>query len=78
MDMYSHLNKRVDKILSMLPETDLVDLSAVTKFLNANFDKSEKNKGENVDPEIATYNEMVEDLFEQLAKDLAKEGKDSK
>ncbi|CAI4055547.1 hypothetical protein N7582_000367 [Saccharomyces uvarum] len=78
VDMYSHLNKRVDKILSMLPETDLVDLSAVTKFLNANFDKSEKNKGENVDPEIATYNEMVEDLFEQLAKDLAKEGKDSK
>ncbi|CAI1829493.1 hypothetical protein SEUBUCD646_0B02900 [Saccharomyces eubayanus] len=78
VDMYSHLNKRVDKILSTLPEKDLVDLSAVTKFLNANFDKSEKNKGENVDPEIATYNEMVEDLFEQLSKDLAKEGKDSR
>ncbi|EJS42336.1 cdc37p [Saccharomyces arboricola H-6] len=78
VDMYFHLNKRVDKILSTLPEEDLADLSAVTKFLNANFDKLEKSKGENVDPEIATYNEMVEDLFEQLSKDLTKEGKDSR
>lgn len=78
VDMYSHLNKRVDRILSNLPESSLTDLPAVTKFLNANFDKMEKSKGENVDPEIATYNEMVEDLFEQLAKDLDKEGKDSK
>ncbi|EHN03091.1 Cdc37p [Saccharomyces cerevisiae x Saccharomyces kudriavzevii VIN7] len=78
VDMYSHLNKRVDKILSTLPEEDFVDSSAITKFLNANFDKLEKSKGENVDPDISTYNEMVEDLFEQLAKDLGKEGKDFK
>ena len=36
VDMYSHLNKRVDKILSTLPEKDFVDLSVVTRFLNAN------------------------------------------
>ena len=74
--MYSFLNKRVDKLLGSLADEDLAEQDKVTKFLNENFDKNEKSVGENVDPQIATYNEMVEDLFDQLRRDAIKDGQD--
>lgn len=78
MDMYVNLNKRVDKLLNTFNEQesnfgDLVKIPVVEKFLNENFDKNEKSEGDNVDPDIATYNEMVVDLFEQLKRDAIKE-----
>lgn len=78
MTMYSHLNKRVDKLLQSLNDQDLVVRETLSKFLNANFDKSEKTEGDNVDPDIPSYNEMVEDLFDQLERDAKSEGKDPK
>lgn len=77
-EMYSCLNKRVDKLLQHLSDQDLVIKENVSKFLNANFDKSEKSEGDNVDPDIPSYNEMVEDLFDQLERDAKNEGKDPK
>lgn len=76
--MYACLNKRVDKLLLKLKDDDLVDKEAISKFLNANFDKTERSQGENVDPDIPSYNEMVEDLFEQLERDAKSEGKNPK
>ncbi|CCH62396.1 hypothetical protein TBLA_0H01080 [Henningerozyma blattae CBS 6284] len=76
--MYAHLNKRVDKLLLELKDEDLISTVTVSKYLNANFDKNEKSTGDNVDPDIPTFNEMVEDLFEQLANDAKKENKDPK
>ena len=78
VSMYTALNKRVDKLLSQSDDNMLTDISNIAKFLNVNFDKTEKQKGENVDPNIPSYNEMVEDLFEQLYGDAKKEGEDSK
>ncbi|CCF56888.1 hypothetical protein KAFR_0B05920 [Kazachstania africana CBS 2517] len=75
VDMYANLNKRVDKILQQVDVAKFADLTSITKFLNENFDKVEKSAGDNVDPDIATYNEMVEDLFEQLKGDAKKENK---
>ncbi|CAL9737131.1 hsp90 co-chaperone Cdc37 [Monosporozyma servazzii] len=77
LKMYSFLNKRVDKLIQTLPLEQYGNMSEVTKLLNANFDKNEKCTGDNVDPEIGTYNEMVEDLFDQLKHDIKKDGKDS-
>lgn len=74
--MYASLNKRVDKMLGALKDGRLGDKSEVTKFLNENFDKNEKSQGDNVDPEIATFNEMVEDLLDQLKRDAVGAGKD--
>lgn len=81
IDMYSHLNKRVDKILASFTVEngkigELSNIGTVTKFLNEQFDKNEKQAGDNVDPDIATYNEMVVDLFEQLKRDAKKESMD--
>ena len=81
MDMYANLNKRVDKLLRTFTESDgnlgeLANLPLVETFLNEKFDKNEKSTGENVDPDISTYNEMVIDLFEQLKRDAVKEKKD--
>ncbi|SCW04152.1 LAFE_0H07228g1_1 [Lachancea fermentati] len=76
LEMNSRLNKRVDKLLKDLPDQELVDLDIVRKTLNANFDKTEKGEGDNVDPDMPPYNEMVEDLIEQLQNDAKKEGKD--
>lgn len=78
LTMYENLNKRVDKLIKLLPSDQYNSLSEITKFLNANFDKLEKCTGDNVDPDIGTYNEMVEDLFEQLDRDIVKDGKDPK
>ncbi len=77
LKMYSFLNKRVDKLIQILPLGQYGNLNEVTKLLNANFDKNEKCTGDNVDPDIGTYNEMVEDLFDQLKHDIKKDGKDS-
>lgn len=74
ISMYSHLNKRVDKLLSGVNDDTLSQRDGVTRFLNANFDKTEKPQGPNVDPEIPPFNEMVEDLFEQLEGDAKKQG----
>lgn len=74
ISMYSHLNKRVDKLLSSVDDQSLAEKDNITKFLNANFDKTEKPQGPNVDPEIPPFNEMVEDLFEQLEGDAKKQG----
>lgn len=76
VQMYSALNKRVDKMMSKLHIADLPVTEKVSQFLNANFDKTEKSEGSNVDPDIPTYNEMVEDLLEQLSRDAQREGKD--
>lgn len=76
--MYSCLNKRVDKLLQSLQDQDLVQRETISKFLNVNFDKSEKTEGDNVDPDIPSYNEMVEDLFDQLERDAKSEGQDPK
>ena len=76
LKMYHQLNKRVDKLVQVLPVDDFNDLDRITKFLNSNFDKMEKCVGENVDPDIGTYNEMVEDLFDQLKHDIKKDGLD--
>lgn len=78
VDMYACLNKRVDKLLSNLKDDELTSKDSISKYLNINFDKSEKSEGENVDPDIPSYNEMVEDLFEQLEKDAVKDGKNPK
>ncbi|KAL3231613.1 Hsp90 co-chaperone Cdc37 [Nakaseomyces bracarensis] len=75
VSMYGSLNKRVDKMLGALKDEQLADKSTVTKFLNENFDKTEKSQGDNVDPEIATFNEMVEDLLDQLKRDAIGSGK---
>lgn len=74
ISMYSNLNKRVDKLLSNVDDQTLANIDSVTKYLNANFDKTEKPQGRNVDPEIPPFNEMVEDLFEQLGNDAKKQG----
>ncbi|GAV50390.1 hypothetical protein ZYGR_0U02460 [Zygosaccharomyces rouxii] len=74
ISMYFNLNKRVDKLLNSVDDQSLTERDAVTKFLNANFDKTEKPQGPNVDPEIPPFNEMVEDLFEQLEGDAKKQG----
>lgn len=78
IDMYGCLNRRVDKLLQNLKDSDLVEKDTLSKYLNANFDKHERSSGENVDPDIPSYNEMVEDLFEQLERDARHEGKDPK
>lgn len=78
VEMYSHLNKRVDKLMAQLQDEDLVSKDSITKFLNANFDKNERGSGENVDPDLPPYNEMVEDLFEQLERNAKAENKNAK
>lgn len=78
ISMYGNLNKRVDKLLATVSDDELADRQSVSRFLNANFDKTEKPQGPNVDPEIPPFNEMVEDLFEQLENDAKKQGKDPK
>lgn len=78
LEMYSHLNKRVDKLMVHLKNEDLVNKETITKFLNENFDKTEKGSGENVDPDLPPYNEMVLDLFEQLERNAEKDNKDPK
>lgn len=81
VNMYEQLNKRVDKLLGTftLENGNLGDLcknDVVEHYLNENFDKTEKSTGSNVDPDIATYNEMVVDLFDQLKRDATKDHKD--
>lgn len=78
VNMYGCLNRRVDKLLGSLKDSDLVEKDTLSKFLNANFDKHEKSAGDNVDPDIPSYNEMVEDLFEQLERDAKNDGKNPK
>ncbi|AET39280.1 Hsp90 co-chaperone CDC37 Ecym_4213 [Eremothecium cymbalariae DBVPG len=75
VEMYNHLNKRVDKLMSQLSDTDLLSMDVVSRFLNENFDKNERGSGENVDPDMPPYNEMVEDLFEQLKMNAKDENK---
>lgn len=72
--MYSNLNKRVDKILK---NYELININEIDKYLNENFDKNERQIGDNVDPDIPTFNEMVEDLFEQLQNDAKKQNLNS-
>ncbi|QLG73893.1 hypothetical protein HG535_0F04050 [Zygotorulaspora mrakii] len=76
--MYACLNKRVDKLLANVSDEELGTKESISKYLNGNFDKTEKSEGENVDPDIPSYNEMVEDLFEQLQKDAEKQGRNLK
>lgn len=78
MEMYSHLNKRVDKLLREVTDEDLVHKDSIVRFLNSNFDKTEKGSGSNVDPDLPPYNEMVEDLFEQMERNAQNDGKDPK
>lgn len=81
VDMYTHLNKRVDKLLTKFTAEngnlgDFGNVEIMEQYLNENFDKTEKSSGPNVDPEIATYNDMVVDLFDQLKRDATREHKD--
>ncbi|CEP61390.1 Hsp90 co-chaperone CDC37 LALA0_S03e01794g [Lachancea lanzarotensis] len=78
VQMNSRLNQRVDKMVGQLKNEDLLNRDVVRKFLNANFDKTERGEGDNVDPNMPPYNEMVEDLFEQLEINAKKANKDPK
>ena len=76
MTMYENLNKRTDNMLKNMPLSEFGSLENIVKYLNSNFDKSERSEGEYVDKDIPTYNEMVEDLIEQLQKELKEANKD--
>ncbi|GME71331.1 unnamed protein product [Ambrosiozyma monospora] len=76
-EMYTHLNKRVDSMLSTLNDDQLSSEKARNLFLSDKFDKNERCTIEDQN-DAPTYNEMVEDLFTQITEDLEKEGKDSK
>ncbi|SCV04632.1 LAMI_0H17678g1_1 [Lachancea mirantina] len=78
LQMNDRLNRRVDKMLNTLSDSELLKMDSVQQFLNANFDKTERGQGDHVDPDMPTYNEMVEDLFEQMELNAKKEGKDPK
>ncbi|AMD19008.1 HBR107Wp [Eremothecium sinecaudum] len=78
IEMYAHLNKRADKIMAQLGDEELLSKDRVSKFLNENFDRTERGLGDSVDPDMPPYNEMVEDLFEQLEKNAIDEGKNPK
>lgn len=72
LTMYTHLNKRVDYVLSQKDGALLVNLEELEKTLNSNFDKLEKCEGDRIDKDIPPYNEMVLDLFEQFMGELSK------
>ncbi|SCU89661.1 LAFA_0E19856g1_1 [Lachancea sp. 'fantastica'] len=78
LEMNSRLNQRVDKMLRQLNDQDLLNRDTIQKFLNANFDKNERGEGDNVDPDMPPYNEMVEDLFDQLETNAKRANKDPK
>jgi cell division cycle protein 37 len=74
-EMYTQLNKRVDKMLLALDDDQLKSEMERNSFLSDHFDKTEKcTLEENQD--APTYNQMVEDLFTQIQDDLKKEKED--
>lgn len=73
-NMYQELNKRVDQILSEIDDSKLADYGFITTYLAENFDPVSKPEG--IEEDGPTHNEMIEDLFTQLKKDLEKEGRD--
>lgn len=73
-NMYSELNKRVDQILAKVDDSKLADYGYITTYLAENFDPVSKPDG--IEEDGPTHNEMIEDLFTQLKKDLEKEGRD--
>lgn len=77
LNMYEHLNKRVDYLLKLKDPSLFVDAERLETTLNQNFDKLEKCEGDRIDKDIPPYNEMVSDLFEQFMNELKKEGPQS-
>ncbi|KAG0682555.1 hsp90 co-chaperone Cdc37 [Pichia californica] len=75
-EMYTQLNKRVDKMLFEFTDSQLESEKVRNEFLNSKFDKSEKCVLEAQTDDSPTYNEMVEDLFTQIQSDLKKENLD--
>jgi cell division cycle protein 37 len=73
--MYEELNRRVDQLLSDNTDDKLGDYQGICKYLNDKFDGS-KPKG--VEENAPTYNEMIEDLFTDLMKQLEKTSQDPK
>lgn len=74
-EMYTQLNKRVDRMLAEFTDARLESETERNEFLNSNFDKTEKcTLEEQQAADAPTYNEMVEDLFTQITGDLEKEG----
>lgn len=72
--MYEELNKRTDKLLKDIDNDKLADYSYIQEYLKTNFDSTSKPDG--VEPDAPTHNEMIEDLFTQLKKDLEKARRD--
>lgn len=75
-EMYTQLNKRVDKMLAEFTDTQLGSEKERSKFLDERFDKTERCTLEAQAEDSPTYNEMVEDLFTQIETDLKKENAD--
>lgn len=72
-EMYTQLNKRVDRMLAEFTDARLESETERNEFLNSNFDKTEKcTLEEQQAADAPTYNEMVEDLFTQITGDLKK------
>lgn len=75
-EMYKIVNERVDQLLKDCNDEQLGDYNYVVEYLKTHFDVNSKPTGESIEPNPPTHNEMIEDLFTQLKKDLEKAGKD--
>lgn len=71
--MYEELNRRVDQLLKENDDSVLGDYQKVSNYLKATFDST---KPAGVEEDAPTYNEMIEDLFTDLKKQLEKAGQD--
>lgn len=71
-EMYNRLNERVDSMLLNLKDDELANDSARHVWVDSKFDRNEKCHIEESHDQ-PTYNDMVDDLFEQIKGDLQKE-----
>ncbi|KAH3664366.1 hypothetical protein WICMUC_005751 [Wickerhamomyces mucosus] len=75
--MYEELNRRADKLLKDINDSELGDFNYVKEYLTKSFSDS-KPENPTLDSEAAdeqpTFNEMIEDLFIQLKSQIEKSG----
>lgn len=71
-EMYNRLNDRVDSMLLQLTDEALANDTTRRDWVDSRFDKDEKCDIEESQDQ-PTYNDMVDDLFEQIQGDLKKE-----